>query len=229
VWLFELAGCETKPTTPVLWAWEAPQELEGLPIGVEVAFLASTLSDVAGKVVAVPRKQSLKTSPYTPLTAVVRLEFAGMPPVEEVLKALKPTSTLPRISRLQLDADIRLSQREWYRSLIVALAAQSTLPLSITALASWCLQDPWLAGLPVAEVVPMFFDLGQDKASIQRFLDQGGRLQPECEAWGVLDLEPILPEKPTRLYIFHKGSWDNSSIQKALQLSSKEEAYSPKR
>jgi len=29
------------------------------------------------------------------------------------------------------------------------------MPLSMTALASWCESDRWLAGMPVAEAVPM--------------------------------------------------------------------------
>ena len=35
-----------------------------------------------------------------------------------------------------------------------------SMPLSITALTSWCESDGWIAGLPVVEAVPMLFRMG---------------------------------------------------------------------
>ena len=51
----------------------------------------------------------------------------------------------------------------------------------MTALASFCVGDRWLDGLPVDEVVPMIFRMGTDNERIRSFLAAGNDFQdPMC-------------------------------------------------
>jgi len=67
---------------------------------------------------------------------------------------------------LQVDFDARQSEREWYRSVLQRVRAKlpARMPLSMTALASWCSYDnAWMQGLPVDEAVPMLFRMEPDR------------------------------------------------------------------
>lgn len=206
-----LLACTPPPPTLILWAWEAPQDLQALPEGIEVAYLAKTLRINEGKIEQFRRKQPLYLPEHTPLTAVVRIEGQGTLPIQAAITEILPVLQAPRVQRLQIDYDARLSQREDYRSLILMLHEQISVPLSITALASWCLGDPWLEAMPV-EVVPMAFEVGPDAARIQMQLKRQRR--PECQlAWGTSLKEFSLPPSPQRVYVFNGGSWQLSQIQ----------------
>lgn len=209
-----LLACSTPPPTLILWAWEAPQDLQELPEGIEVAYLANTLRIHQGKIEQFRRKQPLRLPETPPLTAVVRIEGEGQLPIQEAVEKILPVLQAPHVQRLQIDYDARLSQRDDYRSLILALHAKIMVPLSITALASWCLGDPWLKEMPV-EVVPMAFEVGPDAERVQAQLKSQRR--PECQsAWGTSLKEFSLPPSPQRVYVFNGGPWQLSQIQ-ALQ------------
>ncbi len=47
------------------------------------------------------------------------------------------------------------------------------IPLSMTALASFCVGDRWLDDLPVDEAVPMIFRMGPDDQRIKNMLANG--------------------------------------------------------
>ena len=70
------------------------------------------------------------------------------------------------VAALQVDFDARQSQREWYAGVLRRVRAQmpAHMPLSITALASWCSYDgEWMRALPVDEAVPMLFRMEPDR------------------------------------------------------------------
>jgi hypothetical protein len=198
---------EAARSTLVWWAWEQPEDLRGLPAPEEVAALLRTLRDEGGALQVIPRRQPLRIDPGTPLTAVVRLELDGQPLIEEVVAALLPAVSRPEVVRLQLDFDARASQRAWYRALLEALRPRLSVPLSITALASWCTGDPWLEGAPIDEQVPMLFDLGADAPVLQARLARGGDVLPDCQsAWGLSSAGELFPPpSPRRIYLFHPG------------------------
>jgi hypothetical protein len=108
-------------------------------------------------VVSRPRLQPLRYSPGAAVMAVVRFEpdGSGLPPHEGVVREALQAAAIPGVGALQIDFDARLSEREWYRGFLTALrkALPSTLPLTITALASWCGQDAWIRDLPVADAL----------------------------------------------------------------------------
>ena len=124
--------------------------------------------------------------------------------------------------RLQVDFEATASQRPFYRALLDDLrsALGPRAGISITALASWCLGDRWLAGLPVDEVVPMLYRLGPRRAEVEEALGRGsGFPAPECRAAIGLSvdepgrLDAALEPAPRRRYLFSDRAWSAASLR----------------
>lgn len=208
----------------MVWAWERPEDLRGInPERVGVAYLARTILIDSDRVVVRPRLQPLAVPPDTKLVAVVRIETsrngavttATSPPAvaRAVVEAMRPGTGV-----LQIDFDARASERQFYRQLLTEVRAM--LPdftaLSITALASWCMDDRWLDGLPVAEAVPMLFRMGPDAELVRRRLDAGADFSsPICRGGigrSTDERSPALPT-PRRTYVFHPRSWSEDALR----------------
>jgi hypothetical protein len=210
-----------------LWAWQRPELLEFLdPRQVGVAYLDQTLY-VREDVRAEPRVQPLRVPVGTRVIAVVRIE---MPPghsseSEEtkarVVEALLRSVRRGGVSALQVDFDAVQSQRTFYRDVLVELRQKMPpwMPLSITALASWCAYDDWIAGLPVDEAVPMLFRMGRERGLFDRRGPARVLREPLCSgSLGLATDEPWPAEtKGKRLYIFHTRSWTNAAFTSALK------------
>lgn len=206
----------------MLWAWERPTDLRALPATAGVAFLSQTIILDAEAVDVIPRRQRLLVSPGTPLIAVTRVEAINSGPLDlddveltRIATTIAVTSRLPGIRGVQIDFDATLSQRPAYRRLLRAVRAQlgSDAFLSMTALASWCMRDGWLVGLPVDEVVPMLFRMGA-----------GERLPPRLGgsacggALGTALDEPLPPSLTARrTYVFNAAPWSAASIDAAAR------------
>ena len=154
----------------VLWAWEEPEDLHTLPPNVGVAYLAET-DILTDRITVLPRRQPLSPAPDAPLIAVVRIEtrpgFKETPELRAAVAARLAAYGVRRdIRGLQLDFDATQSQQPFYRGVLEALRPQlpRTLPLSITALVSWCGPRSWLHTLPIDEAVPMEFRMGGPRA-----------------------------------------------------------------
>ena len=213
-----------------LWAWERPEDLDFIdPQRVGVAFLSRTIYLQGDKVIERPRMQPLKVAPATTLIAVVRIEAVrdNRPTLSasqraETVAALTRAARAPKVSALQIDFDALESEREFYKSLLLELRPRlpQGMPLSITALASWCIYDNWLDGLPVDEAVPMLFRMGVDEGHIKSYLKEGGEFRsPLCRlSSGLSTDEPLkLASPPARTYIFHTKSWTKDSVRSALE------------
>lgn len=213
-----------------LWAWERPEQLDFInPREVGVAFLARAIYLRDDKVIQRPRMQPLKVPTGTILIAVVRIETArDAPPVlsatqrAETVAALIEVSQMSNISALQIDFDAKESERAFYKSLLQDLRARvpQAMPLSITALASWCIYDNWLDGLPVDEAVPMLFRMGIDERRITGYLNEGGSFRsPLCRlSSGVSTDEPMKLVSPAqRTYVFHPQSWSEMSVRRVIE------------
>jgi hypothetical protein len=202
----------------VLWAWERPQDLRFLRSKeVGVAFLAQTVQVQGGDVTVRPRFQPLLVSEESPLIAVTRIEAA---PREELSReqaaraaeAIAKTAKMPRVAAVQVDFDATQSQREFYRELLMELRGRvgEKMPLSITALASWCYDDGWMKGLPVDEAVPMLFRMGAGTKEVVTKIKAGHDFRAEvCRAsLGVATDEPweTLPSG-RRVYVFAPQGW----------------------
>src|SRR6202000_602175 len=139
-------------------AWETPEDLRALdPERAGVAYLSRELLLGARPEVRL-RKQPLLLSPNTYRMAVVRIETApefkeddskvpGL--AAEILKAADE----PGVHALEIDFDARASERSFYASLLRAVrnGLPKDIPLSITALTSWCGEGSWLQGLSLQE------------------------------------------------------------------------------
>jgi hypothetical protein len=214
--------------------------------------------DAGGSLLIRPRLQPLRVAPGTPLIAVVRIETrAGRQPAAYFLAATRPSSrahytvlqqqraageiadvaNLPNVRAIQIDFDATVSERAFYSELLsdVREKLPSSIPLSITALASWCIGDPWLEQLPtgtIDEAVPMLFRMGPDAANITKFLHSRddfpvrtcrtslGLSTDEPLSRGLLDADfvrGISATRNKRIYIFAPRAWTQSSADAVLR------------
>jgi aryl carrier-like protein len=166
----------------VLWAWERPERLTFVDgRKTAVALLAGTVRIENGAARLYLRQQPIALPSSVLRLAVVRLEaargVAGLDSraIADLAARIVPLAARWRAIGLQIDFDATTAQRPFYCALLAELRRR--LPrdttLSITALASWCLGDPWIADLPVDEAVPMLFRMGSEGESIRGFLARG--------------------------------------------------------
>jgi Protein of unknown function (DUF3142) len=213
----------------ILWAWERPEALDFIDArAVGVAFLARTLYLTGSDVVVRPRLQPFSAPPGTRLMAVVRIAADRWQPPdlsasqrEAAAAAIAEVGALSGIRALQVDFDATVSQRAFYREVLHLLRRRlpASLPLSITALASWCIFDDWLAGLPVDEVVPMVFRMGADQHRVRRHLADGDFRPAACRhSLGIATDEPLPTLRPgRRLYLFHPHAWRSEAMTGILE------------
>ena len=200
-----------------LWAWERPEDLAFLdPHAAGVAFLARTVCLRDGAVSVRPRLQPLRYPPDAVVTSVVRVQPEGgaLPPVDAVSAAIAEAAAIPGVRALQIDFDATLSQRAYYRALLTDLRHRvpPSIPLSMTALTSWCESDGWIAGLPVVEAVPMLFRMGPGERPARTF-------RPAlCQSSAGVSVDEPLREPPlaARLYIFNPRPWTEATYRAAL-------------
>src|SRR5262249_26857171 len=117
-----------------------------------------------------PRLQPLRVTPGTPLMAVVRIDSVRgafqnadktsgaltLSPEDLSLFAnvIANVSRISGVTALQIDFDATISEQPLYRDLLVEVRKRmpAEMPLSITALASWCIGDRWLEQLPTGTI-----------------------------------------------------------------------------
>jgi Protein of unknown function (DUF3142) len=213
----------------VLWAWERPESLEFIDTqAVGVAFLARTLYLSGPDVLVRPRLQPFSAPPNTKLMAVVRLASDRWRPPdlsasqrEMTTAAIAEVSTVSGVQALQVDFDAAVSERAFYREVLHQLRRQlpASIPLSITALASWCIFDDWLTGLPVDEVVPMLFRMGADQQRVRRYLAEDDFRAAACRhSLGISTDEPVPPFRAgRRVYMFHPQAWRLEAMTSILE------------
>lgn len=204
-----------------------------------------------------PRMQPLRVQPGTPLMAVIRIETPNdswhRPPwapnsgspvpsptglytaaqLQAVARLIANVARLPGVKALQIDYDASRSERGAYAELLQDVRRQmpSGMPLSITALASWCIGDPWLEKLPpgtIDEAVPMLFRMGTDAANVAEYLQSGREFGPAvCRgSLGVSTDESFSQSllsgaiasssarrSSNRIYVFLPHPWTNQDAQ----------------
>lgn len=211
----------------ILWAWERPEDLRFLDQKeFGVAFLAQTLTLERNEVVFTPRRQPLEVNPGTYLIAVTRIETnKNSHPAystdqrRKLLTLIRNTLELPDVKAVQIDFDAVVSEREFYRQMMIELrkVLPANVPLTMTSLASWCTGDAWFNNFPVDEAVPMAFQMGADTEKIKRYLANGNDWdEPLCRgSYGISVEEPLNAElKPERrVYYFKSTSWNKADIE----------------
>ncbi len=213
----------------ILWAWERPENLTFIdPANVGVAFLARSLYLRGSEVIVRQRLQPLRVPSHASLLAVVRIETDALKPIagtqtqrQKTIDAVAELSSLPNVRALQIDFDARRSERKLYRELLrdVRSRLDVSIPLSITALASWCMYDNWLAELPIDEAVPMLFRMGVDERNVLSFLSRHKRFPAkQCQTSVGVSLDEPLTKLPAhrRVYVFDPKPWSASALQTVL-------------
>jgi hypothetical protein len=214
----------------VLWAWERPTDLRFIDAQkIGVAFLAKTIRLKANEVISKPRLQSLDLPEGAKVIAVTRIEsdrehkpVLSIDQRNQVTGIVANLASLPNVSEIQIDFDATQSERKFYRDLIFDL--RSRLPqkvrLSITALASWCMDDDWISDLPIDEAVPMLFRMAGDGKPILNRLDSGDDFNaaPCRQSYGISmdERRPVLLAS-RKLYVFNPGAWTESSVVEILE------------
>lgn len=230
------------------------------PSRVGVAFLARTIfiapppgrpEEIAPRVFVRPRLQPLRLAPGTALIAVVRIETppafvltADVHPGKEsarndppevaqgVASSIAELEGVPGVRAIQVDFDAAQSQRAFYADLLRHLRTKlpEGFPVSITALASWCLGDAWIDGLPVEEAVPMLFRMGADTATVARELHAGRDFRlPLCrDSLGLSTDESFSRNlirkaaadtlwRERRVYLFHPRAWTREALESTIK------------
>jgi len=207
----------------IVWAWERPENLTFLdPQKTGVAFLAKTITLRGGKTVVKPRLQPLQLAPGTKLIAVVRIETdrASLSSAQ-LEQTAHEISSLSGVSVVQIDFDAGVSERDFYRKLLQRVREElsPSAGLSITALASWCAGDNWIADLPVDEAVPMLFRMGVERRQFQRRLESGQSFEAAIcrNSAGVSTDEPVTVSAVNRLYLFNPQPWTKDSFTRAME------------
>ena len=216
----------------VVWAWQEPEDLSSAdPAKVGVAYLAKTLLLGAnGRMTALPRHQPLAIPPGMAVMAVVRIEsrpgFKDSGELREQTAAmLVHVAEQPGVRALQVDFDAARSEHAFYAGVLRALRPRmpAGMPLSITALASWCSgrtgEAGWLAGLPVDEAVPMLFRLG---AGVRPFDDKSWIpvTLPVCRSSVGVATDESWPKigRDQRVYVFARGPWRPAQLEALADL-----------
>ncbi len=202
-----------------LWAWERSEDLRQIdPKTTAIAFLDRTIEvGSKGMVQSLPRIEPVIFPVKTPKIAVVRLEMPGTTEAspqlrQRVLEAMLLSAGRPGLAAFQVDFDATHSQREFYRRLLLDLRREmpADLPLSMTALASWCSWDDWIHGLPVDEAVPMFFRMEPDRLGGVAGRAEYRVREPLCQGSIGVSTREAWPHEETagrRIYLFPDLGW----------------------
>jgi len=217
----------TSHPTTWLWVWDSPQLFKGVGPDQGVAYLHATVRLSGDSARTQYRQWPLRLSSTTPMQPVVHVSLVNITtaPVnaeqrQAIANAVAHAAQHSRSGQVQLDFEARYGQRTAYLELLrllqpLRLRSIGKVKLSVTALASWCMSDPWIDPGLVDEIVPMYFRMGRESVSIRQRLNAAGQPPiPSCQGvagffWG--EAWPALTRVRQR-YVFHRGGWTDEDI-----------------
>jgi hypothetical protein len=232
--LLYAATAIASPPNIMLWSWSASDDFRFLTSSdVGVAYLALSIH-FAGRddIGPSPRAIPVRIAPTTWQTAVIRFDFDSYGPRrpafteqqrKDAVQMIGEIAELSHAQGIQIDFDAPRSAYPFYRRLVADVRTRlgPKVFLSITALVSWCdTEQSWLTGLPVDEIVPMAFYMGQSTPAIITLLQSGGQFRfPGCRnSIGVqIDRydDSIRPHKAQRAYFFSEKAWSMETVRAA--------------
>ena len=227
-----LAADAVPRPAPVLWAWERPEDLRFAGPDVAIAVLAGTITLSGDRVLAEGRRQPLSARPDQRRIAVVHVELdrhavlAWSPALrDQAAAAALAFAGDVAAAGIQLDFEVRESERSVLLDLLKALRARLGPErfLSMTALASWCDTEHWIAAAPVDEIVPMLFRMGPGGARLRQRLEAGGDFREQrCRgAVGIAtDQPPVRLPPGRRVYVYNPHRWQQADLSAILQEAS---------
>lgn len=206
-----------------VWAWQRNEDLSFIdPATTKVALWLGTIDVNDGKPTLTPRHNPVVYPAGTDVLGVIRIEIDAAYDdalALELAQTVRGLVTPLRLDEIQLDFDARVSQRELYRDLVLALRdALPGMRLSITALASWCLGDPWLDRLPIDAAVPMLYRMGNDGPRIRQYLSRQRQFPATIcrDDIGYSSDEPVVPVRGVkRIFWYHPTAWDATALMEA--------------
>ncbi|MBU6452878.1 MAG: DUF3142 domain-containing protein [Cyanobacteria bacterium REEB67] len=243
------SAAENRRTTPpavVFWSWQHNDDLASIDkndTGVSY-FVGRIVIDSLrqpGSPLAFERSLSPLSAPVGVYReAALRIEIKKLEAkcADEIARTLaqmvirEALKGPVRVDSIQIDFDAARDQRAFYKSFIVELRKRLPVDmhLSITALASWCLGDNWLAqaDLPVDMVVPMFFSMGPASDAIKMRINKRG-LPPATLAGQIapgfsLNEPAVIAAFGSRLkdfktvYLFSSSGWNKMRVDKVKKL-----------
>lgn len=218
-------GARAEPL--VLWAWERPEDLRFAGGEAEVAVQTGFIELSGDRLIVRGRRFPLVAVPGQVTTAVVHVQIdprrrlVWTPAREtQVAEAVLRLARRPGVQRLQLDFEVRASERPILLAVLQKIRAglpQGVL-FSMTALASWCDTETWLADAPVDEIVPMLFRMGPGGEPLKARLAAGGDFaNPRCRTALAVSTDTPLARAPAgrRVYLFNPRSWTAASFEHA--------------
>ena len=165
-----------------------------------LAYLVQTVTLRGATMRIDARHRPQRLTPSFSVTAVTRIEVPAGEAVrlsdgrvDELAYAIADTAELPGVRGVSIDFDVTIALRCFYRQLIHRvrdLLAPDT-PLSITGVASWCMDDDWVSDLPIDEVVPMLRSAASWKSAAARVRTEGRLITGPCR--GALGLAKETP------------------------------------
>jgi len=177
--LLTLSGCEPERSTRcdslpplVIWSWTSDDRLQFLnSTKTAVAYYAGTIMLGRSNATLLRRRNALVLNASTLSFPVFRMEQAHVTePVsaasfDQALLIIKDYVEEKHARFVQIDFDARENDRAAYLIFLKNLRARlpANVGISITALASWCLDDKWLNHAPIDESVAMMFSMGPGK------------------------------------------------------------------
>jgi hypothetical protein len=208
----------------LVWAWERPEDLRWLPPEVGVAYVASSILLEGGTARVYRRATPLLLAPGAARVPVLHVDASWRrPPLLTEAQGARVADELLRLAAqanrkvVQLDFEVRRSQRPFLARTIATIRARldPSLALSVTALASWCLDDYWLHDIAADEVVPMAFRMGPAQHALRaRLLQQGGFTRARCgAAIGFSSDEAMMAVREGRRYYFSPQAWSAARWQ----------------
>ena len=205
-----------------VWAWQRREDLRSLdPLTTAVADLRRTIHLRGASLIVEPQRNTLILPNGVQRIAVVRLEATSVVLQDGTAEATAQamvSALRPEDRALQIDFDAVKSQQAWYRSVLqrVRAAMPAGKKLSITALASWCSTDRWMANLPVEEAVPMLFRM---EPGFRRGSQYRARLEdPLCRTSVGLSTREAWPREVAgrRIYLFPDAGWQVDNLSETL-------------
>lgn len=215
----------------IIWAWERKENLTFLDSDTVVAYYAGSVIIDNDRMAIARRVQPLKLSASTKVIPVVRIDNfdSANDLTQERMKQVEDfiieMCNQDKVVGCQIDFDAKTSERSVYSLLIASVRSRlpTAIPLSITALVSWCDTYSWLNDTKVDFAVPMFYRLGVDEHTIRGgYTGKTFMGSPKCSsAIGVTTDEPFPIRKyigSRDIYIFNPNSWTEQELKRIIKL-----------
>ena len=208
------------------WTWNRDEDLRFLPPGAGIAAVQLSI-ELEDRQVRVRANHGTWLAPTNAFVLpVVHIDaFERWRPALDAAQEDAVVATIvsiggqSRAGAVQVDFEAAPGQRAFYRRVLARV--RERLPsawVSITALASWCVDDRWTSDLPVDDVVAMAFRLGRDAPAYRREIGSLARWPAaDCTSTGIAADEARLRLPTSRsLFLFSPRPWTAATWQATL-------------